>query len=346
MNANSVKQPDKTGPLAGTSGIKGFSLKLPGGGKFQLDPRLTLAIVLLALIILFAVTQPNFFTMGNLLNILRLQAVPMILAVGMTMVILTGGADLSVGSALALSGIVAGILFVSGVPVVLVIIVTILFGLLLGAINGLLIGIVGMSFFVVTLGTLSGYRSLALVASNGAAIQLSDAPLLLFIGDGQLGILPMPVLIAIIVTLIGYLMLAHTSWGRKVYAVGSNREAARLAGIRVGGIIFSVYAISGLLAGLAAVIQVGRLTSASPVVGQGTELTVIAAVLLGGTILSGGQGGLGGTIIAILLLGVLQNGLTLSGTPDFWQGAITGAILIIAVYLDHVQRRQRGGVGS
>lgn len=316
-------------------------LKAPGGRRFTFDPRITLAIVLIAMIVLFAILQPVFMTSGNLLNILRLQAVPMILAVGMTMVVLTGGADLSAGSALALSGIVAGILFVGGAPIWLVIAGTVLFGAVLGAVNGFLVGIVGMSFFVVTLGTLSGFRSLALVASDGSAIQMSGAPVLLFLGDGTLGWLPVPVLIAALVVLIGYVVLGHTGWGRRIYAVGSNPEAARLAGIRVGRVLFSVYLVSGLLAGVAAIIQVGRLTSASPLVGQGLELQVIAAVLLGGTILSGGQGGLGGTIIAVLLLGVLQNGLTLSGVPDYWQGAITGAILIIAVYLDHVQRKQR-----
>ncbi|MGO2109994.1 MAG: ABC transporter permease [Pseudoclavibacter sp.] len=314
----------------------------PRKRRFSFDPRVTLAVVLVLLIIFFSVMHPNFLSTGNLLNILRVQAVPMILAVGMTMVILTGGADLSIGSALALSGVAAGTLYAAGTPIAIVILVTVLFGVLLGAVNGTLVGIVGMSFFVVTLGTLSVYRSLALVATDGSAIQMGGSPVLLFIGDGQLGWLPVPVLIAAVITLVGYLALAHTSWGRKVYAVGSNPEAARLAGIRVGGVLFSVYAVSGALAGAAAIIQVGRLTSASPVVGQGIELTVIAAVLLGGTILSGGQGGLGGPIIAILLLGVLQNGLTLSGTPDFWQGAITGAILIIAVYLDHVQRRRQG----
>jgi len=313
-----------------------------GGRKLMLDPRLTLLVVLVLLVALFAVLQPVFFTQGNILNILRLQAVPMILAVGMTMVVLTGGADLSAGSALALSGIAAGVMYSSGVPIWAVIPLTVVFGAMLGAVNGVLVGIVGMSFFVVTLGTLSAYRSLALVASDGSAIQMSGAPVLLFLGDGSLfGWLPVPVLIAAVIVIIGFVVLNHTGWGRKIYAVGSNAEAARLAGIRVGRVLFSVYLVSGLLAGLAAVIQVGRLTSASPLVGQGLELQVIAAVLLGGTILSGGQGGLSGTIIAVLLLGVVQNGLTLSGTPDFWQGAITGAILIIAVYLDHVQRRQR-----
>lgn len=310
------------------------------GRRFTLDPRLTLAIVLVLLIVLFSILQPIFLTPGNLLNILRLQAVPMIIAVGMTLVVLTGGADLSAGSSLALSGIIAGVLFVSGVPVWLIIILVIAFGALLGAFNGLLVGIVGMSFFVVTLGSLSAYRSLALVISDGKAISMSGAPLLLFLGDGMLGSIPMPVLIAAVITVIGYVMLNHTSWGRRIYAVGSNPEAARLAGIRVGRVLFSVYLVSGLLAGVGAVLQVGRLASASPLVGQGLELQVIAAVLLGGTILSGGSGGLGGTVIAILLLGVVQNGLTLSGTPDYWQGTITGAILIIAVYLDHVQRKQ------
>lgn len=311
-------------------------------GQLSLNPKLTLSVVLILLIVFFTASQPNFLTFDNFLNIARLQAVPLILAVGMTMVVLTGGADLSVGSALALSGVIAGLLYVNGVPAPAVILLAVLCGILLGLLNGLLIGALGMSFFVVTLGTLAGYRSLALVASDGTSIQLGEAPLLLTIGDGSIGVLPIPVLLAALVTVFGHLALSGTGWGRKIYAVGSNREAARLAGIRVNRVLVSVYVTSGLLAGLASVIQIGRLTTASPVVGTGIELQVIAAVLLGGTILSGGSGGLGGTVLAVLMLGVLQNGLTLSGTPDFWQGAITGAILIVAVFLDHLQRRRRG----
>lgn len=311
------------------------------GRRVSFDPRVTLAIVLIVLVVFFSIAQPFFFTPTNLMNILRLQAVPMIIAVGMTMVILTGGADLSSGSALALSGIMAGVFFTAGLPIWLIVVLVIAFGALLGAVNGLLVGIVGMSFFVVTLGTLSIYRSLSLVISDGSAVSVNGADLILWMGDGMLGALPVPVLIAALVTAIGFVLLNHTGWGRRIYAVGSNPEAARLAGIRVGRVVFSVYLVSGLLAGIGAVLQVGRLASASPLVGQGLELQVIAAVLLGGTILSGGSGGLGGTIIAILLLGVVQNGLTLSGTPDYWQGTITGAILVIAVYLDHIQKNQK-----
>lgn len=314
----------------------------PARRKVGFSPKVTLSVVLILLIVFFGSFQPNFLTVENLVNILRLQTVPLILAVGMTMVVLTGGADLSIGSALALSGIIAGTLYLAGVPAIAVIAVTLVSGMALGLLNGVLVGVLGMSFFVVTLGTLSAYRSLALVASEGKSIQLGDAPLFLQIGDGSLGPVPIPVLIAAVVVALGYFVLAHTSWGRKIYAVGSNREAARLAGIRVKRVLLSVYVTSGLLAGLASIIQMGRLTSASPVVGTGIELQVIAAVLLGGTIMSGGSGGLGGTVMAVLMMGVLQNGLTLSGVPDFWQGTITGTILIVAVYMDHVQRRRRG----
>jgi ribose transport system permease protein len=332
-----ISTPQTTNSAKNTS-----AAQKPAAKIVSFSPKVTLSIVLVLLIIFFASFQPNFLTMENFVNILRLQTVPLILAVGMTMVVLTGGADLSIGSSLALSGILAGTMYLAGVPAVAVIAITLVAGMVLGLLNGVLVGVLGMSFFVVTLGTLSGYRSLALVASEGKSIQLGDAPLFLQIGDGSLGPVPIPVLIAAIVVALGYFVLAHTSWGRKIYAVGSSREAARLAGIRVQRVLLSVYVTSGLLAALASIIQMGRLTSASPVVGTGIELQVIAAVLLGGTIMSGGSGGLGGTVMAVLMMGVLQNGLTLSGVPDFWQGAITGTILIVAVYMDHVQRRRRG----
>lgn len=310
----------------------------PAATVLRLGPTAGLMIALALVIVGFAITQDQFLTYGNVVNILRVSAVPMIVAMGMTFVVLTSGADLSVGSAMALCGVALGMLVTAGVPVAVTLVVTVLFGALLGLVNGALVGLVRMSFFVVTLGTMAAYRGVALVLTDGRSIQVFEHESLRQLGDGSIGPAPVAVVIAASVVAVAWSASKYTVWGRSIYAVGSNRSAAALAGIRVPRIEMSAYVVSGLLAGVAAVIQVGRLTTASPVVGTGLELEVVAAVLLGGTLLSGGTGGVPGTVLGVLLIVVVSNGLSISGVGDFWQGIVTGAILILAVYLDHLQR--------
>jgi ribose/xylose/arabinose/galactoside ABC-type transport system permease subunit len=293
-------------------------------------------IGLLVVCVYLALTEPVFLTWGNWQNILRSQAVVFTLAVGMTFVVLTGGIDLSIASATAGAAMILGLSVQHGAPWWLACLAGIGFGLVLGFLNGFVIGVLKIPFFVVTLGTLSIYQSFALLTTSGATISLfsfkSFEPVQTLI-NGNIGPFPTVLLLGAAAYLFGSAVLHLTHFGRSVYAVGSNVEAARLTGIKVTLVLVGVYTIAGLTAGFGAVVQAGRLTAASPQVDPNLMLTVIAAVLIGGTAFTGGDGGLLGTVIGVLFLGVIQNGLQLSNVSTFWQGTVSGLILICAVGL-------------
>ena len=232
---------------------------------------------------------------------------------------------------------------------------TVGFGLALGLANGILIGVARISFFVVTLGTLSIYASIALLTTSGDTISLYDKESYATSGslaNGNVFGVPRALVLCGVLYVIGAAVLRYTRFGRSVYAVGSNPEAARLAGVKVVLVLVSVYAISGLCAGIGAVVQTGRLAAAAPQVDPTLMLTVVAAVLIGGTAYTGGEGGLLGTVIGVLFLGVVQNGLTLSSVSAFWQGTVSGLILIVAVGLGVLRehgwslRRRRAAVAA
>jgi ribose transport system permease protein len=294
------------------------------------------AVGLIAVCTYLAVTEPVFLTWGNWQNIFRAQAVVAILAIGMTFVILTGGVDLSVASLTAAAAMMLGIAVQHGASWWLASLAGIGVGLGLGFANGFLIGVAKIPFFVVTLGTLSIYQSFALGARDGETISLtpyaSFDPVRSLVNDG-LGPFPIIMLVWLGLYAVGAVVLRYTSFGRAVYAVGSNVEAARLTGINVTAVFVGVYTISGLFAGFGAVVQAGRLSAASPQIDPNLLLTVIAAVLIGGTSFAGGEGGLLETLIGVLFLGVIQNGLSLSDVNTFWQGTVSGVILIVAVGL-------------
>jgi ribose transport system permease protein len=279
-------------------------------------------------------TQPVFMSWGNWENIIRTQAVVAILGIGMTFVVLTGGIDLSIASATAGAAMVLGEAMIHGWHWIPAILACIGAGILVGLINGLLIGITKIPFFVVTLGTLSIYQSFALLLTQGETISLFGmerfAPVAQLANDA-VGPLPNLLLVCGGLYIVGMFVLRYTHFGRSVFAVGSNREAARLTGINVTLVLVSVYTLAGLTAGLGAVVQSGRLTAASPTADPNLMLNVIAAVLIGGTAFTGGDGSLIGTIIGVLFLGVIENGLSLSGVSTFWQGTVSGVILIAAV---------------
>lgn len=297
---------------------------------------------LIVLIVLLALTQENFLTYGNILNILRTNAVLFVVAVGLTFVIIGGGLDLSLGSMTALGGVMLAMMVTSGVHPVLAILFTIAACVLLGTVfNGVLIAYGGFNFFVVTLAMLELFRGVALVLSNGIPVSTMQYPIIQIIGDGSVNGFSIPVLIAILVGLIGFVVLRWTRFGRSVYAVGGNAAAARLAGVDVRRIRLTVYAIAALTAGIAAIMLTGRLTSSQPVSGaSGLELSAAAAVLLGGASFSGGAGNIGGTAIGVLFLGVIANGITLAGVPSYWQGIATGVILVAAIALDRLRNRR------
>ncbi len=292
-------------------------------------------VVLAALVVIIGATQPQFISSGNLIIILETNAVLLVVAVGLTFVLLVGGIDLSLGGTMAMSAIGMWGLLQSGLPAWAAIILVVLGGFAVGAlVNGLLIGWVGLSFLVVTIGTASLYRGIANLGAGGQSQSLYENTFLTGLGQNQVFGVPIIVVIAAVVFLLGVFLLRYTGYGRMVYAVGGNSEAARLAGMPVVTIRVSVYAISGGLAALAAVMDAARLTSASPMAGTGIELTAGAAVLLGGTSFMGGRGTLLGTLLGVLFLGVLQNGLTLAGISPFWTGVVSGIVLIAAIFVD------------
>lgn len=282
-----------------------------------------------------AVVSPYFLTWGNILNVLRQTSINGILAIGMTFVILTRGIDLSVGSMAAFAGIV-GASFASGsdaMPVIVAITMGLCAGLSLGAVNGFMIARFAIPPFVMTLGMLSMARGLTYIYNDGMPISnLSEA--YSFIGQGVVMGIPMPVILFLGVFLLAWATLKFTTFGRYVYAVGGNPKAAKTSGIRVKLVIFSVYAISGVLCGLGGLLLSARTSAALPQAGVAYELDAIAAVVIGGTSLSGGVGTVLGTLIGALIIGVMNNGLDLLGVSSFYQQLVKGAIIVLAVMLD------------
>jgi ribose transport system permease protein len=294
--------------------------------------------VLLALSVLLAVTQDQFATYDNLLIVLETNAVVMVVGVGLTFVLLVGGIDLSLGGTVALSGVTLWELLKAGLPAGLAMVIVVVGATFVGfAVNGLLIGRVGLNFLVVTLGSASLYRGIALVRTKGQSKSLFTETTVRELGSGKLFGVSYLIVIAAVVFTIGALTLRYTGYGRMVYAVGGNSEAARLAGISVTAVRVSVYAISGGLAGLAALMDSSRLAAASPTAATGIELTAAAAVLLGGTSFMGGRGTLLGTLLGVLFLGTLQNGITLAGVSPFWSSIVSGVVLTMAVLLDRIR---------
>lgn len=298
-------------------------------------------VLLVVLFVVFSIALDGFLSSQNLQNMLTSVSILSVVSIGMTFVVLTGGIDLSVGALVALSGIILSNLFNdAGLPAWLAVILTVLIGGIIGgSVNGFLIGRLGLSFFVITLGTWQLYRGVVDIWSDTKTTYISD-PLIDGIGFGKAGVAT-PIWIMIGVFLLAFVILRWTYFGRDVYAVGGNIEAARLSGINVSRTLISVYAMAGLCAGLGGVIQAGRLGAASPQVGESIPLDAAAAVLLGGTSFLGGLGGVVGTAVGVVFIGVLQNGLAIWGLDSAWQKVVTGVILVLAVAID---RLQQGGV--
>ena len=294
--------------------------------------------VLIILCVYLTITQDKFLTRDNFVNILDSQSGVLVVAVGLTFVLLVGGIDLSLGGMIAFCSVLMAELLNGGMNPWLALTIGVLAGAAIGTlVNGVLIGKVGLSFLVVTLGTGSVLRSIAQVRTNGQSQSLFTAPLLGDIQKGSVGGVPYLVWFALAILGAGILVLRYTGLGRMIYATGGNREAARFAGINVTAVSITVFGIAGLLAGMAAVMNVAQLRTASPTAATGIELTAAAAVLLGGTSFMGGRGTLFGTLLGVLFLGVLQNGITLAGISSFWQGIVSGAVLVAAVLLDRIR---------
>ncbi|WPB90134.1 ABC transporter permease [Streptomyces malaysiensis] len=305
-------------------------------------PMFAVAGLLLVVVVFQLVTEPNFASSSNIANLLRTSAVPILLVVGMTMVILTGGIDLSMGGILSLCGIAYAKMVIAGVPTSLALVLTVLLGAALGiGVNGLLIGRFGLSFFVVTLASASVLGGIALLWSGNRQFDMSGDGLARALGNDTLGsLLPYGAIIAVVAVVLAGLVLRYTIFGRSVYAIGGNQEAAQLSGVGGARVIASVYGVSGACAGLASVMMIGRQTIADPTAGSSSiVLYVVAATLLAGVTITGGAGSVYGALIGTAFLQVLSNALALRGFNNSWQMVVTGAILLVAVYLDRVRLR-------
>ena len=304
-------------------------------------------IFLLGLILVFALLQPNFLHPLNLLNVLRQVSISGLIAIGMTFVILTAGIDLSVGSLVALAGLVGayvskggldnrfaiGADAMTGNPVIYAVLAAIAVGIVGGALQGLAITRLKVPPFVVTLGGLSVFRGAALLFSGGGPIS-GFSPEYTWWGQGRIGIVPVPVILFFLAAAVAHVVLKHTRFGLHVYSVGGNAAASDLNGVSTRRVTFMVYVIVGFFCGLASFLLSARLNSAEAVAGMGLELDVIAAVVIGGTSLFGGVGSIFGTVVGALLIGVLRNGLVLLNVSSFVQQIVIGLILIAAVAFD------------
>ncbi|MEG4169900.1 MULTISPECIES: ABC transporter permease subunit [unclassified Microcoleus] len=292
--------------------------------------------ILVGICIIFSLVTPNFLSVGNLINVIRQASINIVLATGMTFVILTGGIDLSVGSILGVTAVV-GVL-VSLVPGLgwFAVPAALIAGVFLGLLNGSLVAYLGLPPFIVTLGSYTALRGVAYLVANGTTVinrNLNFA----WVGNNYVGPIPWLVIIAFLAVLASWFVLRRTVLGRHIYAVGGNIRAARLTGIKVSRVLLFVYGVSGLLSGLGGIMSASRLYSATGMLGQGYELDAIAAVILGGTSFTGGIGTIWGTLLGALIIALLNNGLTLMNVSFFWQLVVKGLVIIIAVTIDKVR---------
>lgn len=335
---------------------------LAGGGNFDIAKMLLEGrafFALIVIVIVFSILSPNYFTLANFLTMSNHVAIYGLLSIGMLLVILNGGIDLSVGSVLALSGVVAGALMqgatvdMFGVvlypPVWAVVVLTCALGAFVGAVNGLLIAYLNVPAFVATLGTLYVARGVALLMTNGLTYNNLGGRAELgntgfdWLGFYRIGGVPIGVLVLALVAVACHLMLTRTAFGRWLYASGGNERAAELSGVPTKGVKISVYVMSGVLSAIAGLVLSSQLTSAGPTAGTTYELTAIAAVVVGGAALTGGRGTVRGTMLGAFVIGFLSDGLVIIGVSSYWQTVFTGAVIVLAVLMNTIQYGSRSG---
>ncbi len=332
-----------------------------GGGNFDLAKVLLEGrafFALIVIVVVFSVLSPNYFTVSNFLTMANHVAIYGLLSIGMLLVILNGGIDLSVGSVLALSGVVAGALMqgvtlnILGVvlypPVWAVVVLTCALGAFVGAVNGFLVAYLRVPAFVATLGTLYVARGVALLMTNGLTYNnLGGRPELGntgfdWLGFYRIGGVPIGVIVLAIVAVVCHVMLTRTAFGRWLYASGGNERAAELSGVPVKAVKIVVYVMSGVLSAVAGLVLSSQLTSAGPTAGTTYELTAIAAVVIGGAALTGGRGTVRGTMLGAFVIGFLSDGLVIIGVSSYWQTVFTGAVIVLAVLMNTLQYGSRG----
>jgi ribose transport system permease protein len=301
--------------------------------------RLLPFITLIVLFVLLAVASPNFLTGTNLSSVVRQTAVINIMSLGMTIIIIAGGIDLSVGAILAMGGLVGAMAMEAGMPIPIGILIGTLTGLFWGLVNGFLTTSLRIPPFIVTLGTLGIVRGITLIISKGLPVHKIPRSFS-YLGEGTLLGVPFVLWILVLCALVTHAILEHTRMGRYAFAIGSNVNAAIYAGVPVAFHTTAVYAFGGMLTGLAGMIEASRLMTGQPMAGVGYELQAIAAVVIGGGSLHGGEGSVVGTLVGAFIMGLLSNGSDLLGISPYWQQAIIGAVIILAVTVDELRKRR------
>ncbi|MBE9373008.1 ABC transporter permease [Saccharopolyspora sp. HNM0983] len=316
---------------------------LGGGNRFSgAVSQIAAAGVLIVVFVALSIVAPSFLTADNLFNLGSQTSVNAVMAVGVTLVIITGGIDLSVGSVSALSGVLGVLLMAEyGFDPLIGILGGIAVGAAAGLVNGLLVAVVGLPPFIATLGMLSVARGLVLIATGAVAVFGAPDSFRL-LGQGVVGVIPIPILLILLVAVCGHLVLTRTRLGRYAYVMGSNMDAARLSGVPVRKHTTAVYVLSGALAGLGGMIAASRISSGQPNFGEGLELDVIAAVVIGGASLFGGRGTVWGSLIGAFLVAVIRNGAVQLDISTFYQNVLIGVIIWLAVWWDSYQRRKLG----
>lgn len=307
-------------------------------GRYEQVP-LLLALIVICVYLTIA-TNGLFFTTDNITNVLRASSIELIAALGMTVAMVAGQVDLSVGSVLAVVGVASVSIYNATGSVIVTVLAGLAVGAVVGVINGLLVTRLGINALITTLGMMAVLRGIGYLSTNARALQ-TEGDTLREIGVGYIGPVPIPVVIALVVVVLTYFLLNRTVFGRYLYAAGGNPEAARSAGLPVNRIYIIAFIVVAVAAALSGLITAGRLNSFQPTIGIGFELNVIAAVILGGTRLSGGEGTVSGTVLGVLILGVLNNGLVLLDVNTFWQEVVRGTVIILAVAIDEFRKRRR-----
>lgn len=310
--------------------------------KAELLRRYGIVLMLAALVVYFSFGSKYFLTGGNIVNVLRQSAVTGISAVGLTYVMLTGGIDLSIGAVIGLTAVTASSCMAKlGLHPILACVLALLIGLLIGFVNGILVNYVEIPALIATLGVMTSVRGLCYILTGGLPVYGFPESFDI-LGKGYLWVIPVPVIVMMIVLIVGWYVLNRTRYGRYLYAIGGSREAARLSGINVNRMIVATYMIAGFLSALAGLVELSRLSSGQPAAGDGFEMNVITAVVLGGISVNGGEGKFSGVVVGIFIMSVLANGLVMMNVYEFYQQLIRGLVLIFAVGFDQLSKKKKG----
>lgn len=295
---------------------------------------------MVVIIVIFSFCSEYFFTVTNIFNVLRQASITLVAGIGMTILLLVGEVDLSIGSLTAVVGIVSVMVLNATHSILLAVLVAVLVGIVVGAVNGIIVNGFGINSLIATLGMMSILRGIGYIATNAIAVQVS-VPEFQIMGNGDLAGIPIPIIIAIVLFVVFWIVLSFTGFGRYVYACGDNAEAAKASGINVKKIKMVCFVLCSVLAAISGLILTARVNSAQPNLGVGFEFTVIAAAILGGTSLAGGQGSLLGTLIGVIILQLINNGLILMNVSSFYQEVVRGIVIIIAVILDTARAKRK-----